>query len=521
MRWLTALLLVLTTLTAACGDDGGTSTDASRTTPAAAGTAAGQAAVQPRGELRIGASGVQFPRTIDASKDGYSLIFLGAAETLTRLSREGKVEPWLAERVTQVDPTTWQATLRKDATFHDGTPVTAEEVAASFRRSWEGQPAAARFIPKETQVTVLDPLTLQFKTPQPAGAFANNLATFQFAIARPGPAGSVLTGPYRPVKLETDQLLTLEAFAGHWAGPPPIARISVRVITDANARALALQSGDIDMALGLPPELVKGLPADVERAVTPSTRVDCIMFNHARPPFSDRAVREATSLAVDRATLNRVGLDGLGTVVTSIFPPNVGVEVVNAQATDQAKARQVLDAAGWRAGADGVRVKDGRRFAVTLLSYPGRGELTPMATVLEQQLKPLGYELKLEQIPSEKILDVLATGDFDATMYSFNVIPTGDPLYAFNQSLVPGALNNYGKYESARLNAVLDQLRVESDPARRQALTRQAQEVLRDDVPNAYIVATPVIYAYRKGKVQGFTPHPNDLYFLDRSISIQ
>jgi peptide/nickel transport system substrate-binding protein len=412
-------------------------------------------------------------------------------------------------------------TLRPSVKFHDGTHVTAEEVAASFRRSWEGQPAADRFIPKETRVTVLDPLTLEFKTPQPAGAFPNNLATFQFAIAKPGASGSALTGPYKPVKLETDQLLTLEAFSDHWAGPPSIAKISVRVVADANARVLALQSGDLDLALGLPPELVNGLPNEIERAVTPSTRVDYIQFNHTRPPFNDRTVREATSLAIDRAALNKVGLDGLGTVVTGIFPPNVGVDVVNVQATDQAMARQVLDAAGWRPGPDGVRVNDGKRLAFTLLTYPGRGELTPMATLIERQLKPLGYEIKLEQVPSEKILDVLATGEFDATMYSFNVIPTGDPLYAFNQSLVQGALNNYGKYQSARLEAVLAQLRDESDPSKRQALARQAQEVLREDVPNAYIVATPVVYAYKKGKLRGFTPHPNDLYFIDNRMSVE
>jgi peptide/nickel transport system substrate-binding protein len=462
------------------------------------------------------------PGTLDSTKDGFTLVFTGMGETLTRLTRDNKVEPWLAERVSQVDPTTWRATLRPNARFHDGTPVTAEDVVASFRRNWETQPAANGFIPKETQVTAIDGRTVEFKTPRPIGAFENNLAAFQFVVHKPGGDRSIMTGPYRPVRLVVDSEVTMEAFQEHWGGPPPIAKITIKNVPDANARALALQSGDVDMVFLMPPETAKGLSNDFERAIIPSTRIQSVIFNHQRLPFSDRAVREAFSLGVDREALNRVTLEGMGAPAINLFPQGMGIDVVPAQATDGNKAKQLLDDAGWRTGSDGVRVKDGKRLSFTLFSYPGRAELTPMAVQIQSQLKSLGFAIEVEQIPFSALdSNYFKTGDWDASMYSMGTLPTGDPLYMFNQNLLKGGPGNLGGYDSQQLQTTVEQMRVEIDPAKRHALVRQAQEIVKADVPMAYLVAAPVTYVYKKGKVKGFVPNPNDQYFIDRSISVE
>lgn len=517
-------LLILAALLVACGGASRTETAGTGALGAGGGigtvsAAAAGAARQPRGELRL-AFGIHMPGTLDATKDGFQLVFVGVGETLVRINRQLKPEPWLAESVAQVDPTTWRVKLRSQAKFHDGTPVTAEEVAASFRRSWETQPTANTFIPNDTQLQIIDPLTLEFRTARPVGGFLNSLAAFQFVVHKPGTGGaSIMTGPYRPVRFETDNLLELEAFREHWGGPPPIARISIRLVPDANARALALQSGDVDMVFGLPPETVKGLPADIERAVVPSTRVHLVLLNTTRPPFNEPRVREATALAVDRAALNRAVLDGLGAVVTNAFPPSAPFEIVPAQDTDAARARQLLDEAGWRVGPDGVRVKDGKRLAFTLYSYPGRAELTPMAVVIQSQLKALGYDIQVQQV--QDITKQLRGGDFDASMYSINTLPTGDPLYLLGYSLSRSGGLNYGGYSNPQMEAVVEQLRFELDPNRRAQLAKQAQEIIKADVPNVYLVAAPLVFAYKKGKVKGFIPNPNDLYFIDSSISVE
>ncbi|MGD9892732.1 MAG: ABC transporter substrate-binding protein [Dehalococcoidia bacterium] len=511
-----ALGLVLAVmLVAACGGD---SSDQPAQMSPAAGTTGGTTA--PKGELRL-AFGIHMPGTLDSTKDGFTLVFTGMGETLTRLTRDNKAEPWLAERVSQIDPTTWRVTLRSNARFHDGTPVTAADVVASFRRNWETQPAASGYIPKETEVTAIDERTVEFKTPRPIGAFENNLAAFQFVVHKPGGDRSIMTGPYRPVRLVVDSEVTLEAFPEHWGGPPPIATIVIKSVPDANARALALQSGDVDMVFLMPPEMAKGLSDDFERAIIPSTRIQSVIFNHQRLPFSDRAVREAFALGVDRDALNRVTLEGAGAPAINLFPQGMGIDVVPAQATDVNKAKQLLDNAGWWAGPDGVRVKDGKRLSFTLFSYPGRAELTPMAVQIQSQLKNLGFAIEVEQIPFSALdSNYFKTGDWDASMYSVGTLPTGDPLYMFNQNIVTGAPGNIGGYSSPQLDAIVEQMRVEIDPTKRNALVRQAQEIVKVDVPMAYLVAAPVTYVYKKGKVKGFVPNPNDQYFIDSSISV-
>jgi peptide/nickel transport system substrate-binding protein len=218
----------------------------------------------------------------------------------------------------------------------------------------------------------------------------------QFFIVHKG--GTTMTGPYRPTNLAVGQELDAEAFADHWDGPPPLAKLTIRLVTDSNARMLALRSGDVDMVYGVPPQAAKGLGGDFTLQTVSSGREDYLVLNHRRPPFSDLAVRQATALAVDRAALLTVGLAGQGSVASGMFPPNQGVEVVDMQTSDAEQARQVLDQAGWTMGADGVRAKDGQRLTFQLLSAPARTEWTPMAVALQGQLKPLGYEIDIQQV---------------------------------------------------------------------------------------------------------------------------
>ena len=134
------------------------------------------------------------------------------------------------------------------------------------------------------------------------------------------------------------------------------------------------------------------------------------------------------------------------------------------------------------------------------------------------QLKPFGYEINIEQV--KNIGEQLAQSqDFDAAMYSANMLVTGDPLYIFNQTLVKGGPANYGGYANAELEVMLQQLRGETDPTKRQALSKQAQEVIKTDMANIYLLVVPFIAATSKN-VKGYTLHPSDLYIVDNQISV-
>ena len=495
---------------------GGAPTAATTGSAPAPTTAAAVPRGQSKGELRVSLAD-DFPTALDGVRSGYEVIFTGMAETLTRITPEGKLMPWLAESVTNSDASTWRVTLRKNAKFWDGSPVTADAVAAAFKTNWEKQPAADGLVSKDTQVTIVDPITLEFKTPQPTGTFANAISAQQFVVHKDG--GTTMTGPYRGTKFETDRTMTLEAFADHWAGAPPIAKITVTKLTDQNARALALQSGDLDMVYGVPPEIVKNFGNGFESWSVPSRQVDILQpLSFTKPPFDDPKVRQALALAIDRASLLKVALDNQGAVATGMFPPNAGVDVVALQSTDVNRAKQLLDEAGWQAGGDGIRSKSGTRLSASLISYPARGEITPMAVAIQGQLKAVGFDIQVQEVQDST--GARKSGTYALTMNSMNTLVTGDPVYLFAAMLAKGGRANYGNYTNPQIDTLLAQMRAEPDPTKRGALSKQAQEILRTEAPVIYLAVAPIITAAKKGKVVGYAPNPNNQYFIDNTFGV-
>jgi len=473
----------------------------------------------PKGQLNI-AIGFDFPAKIDALKLD-NLQFYGLAESLMRLNVENKLENLLAESVVSVNPMTWRVTLRQGVKFWDGSPLVADDVIAGFKRTWDAFPDTKGLISPDTKMTATDARTVEFVTSQPSSIFPYVLTLGSFAMSKLAADGSasIFTGPYKHTRFVTDNLLELSPNTDYWGGPPPIAKISIRNVADPNARVIALQSGDVDMLYNFPPEAIKTFSPDIAAPIVASGRVDIISLNVTRAPFNDRDVREATALAIDRNVLNQVGLDGKGTPAATLFPPSTKYDSVPLQGTDIARAKQLLDGAGWKTGGDGVRVKDGKRLAFTLYSYPGRAELTPYAVSIQSQLKPLGYDIAVKEV--QNVNDVFKAGDWDASMKSNNTIATGSPLYEYNRLLLTGGGDNVGKYSSPQMDALLAQMHGEVDPAKQAALSRQVQELVRQDVPALFLVALPITTAYRKSKVMGYVPNPSDYYFLTNTLSVQ
>jgi len=118
----------------------------------------------------------------NARRSAIGLTTWGIGETLTRVSGDGTVVPWLAESVRNVDPLTWRVVVRHDARFCDGTPVSAAAVAASFAQNLEQQPDVAVLIDPATRPRVIDDSTLEFTTPRPCGNFAHALAHPQLIV---------------------------------------------------------------------------------------------------------------------------------------------------------------------------------------------------------------------------------------------------------------------------------------------------------------------------------------------------
>ncbi len=163
-----------------------------------------------------------------------------------------------------------------------------------------------------------------------------------------------------------------------------------------------------------------------------------------------------------------------------------------------------------------MREKDGQRLAFLIYSYPGRPELTAIAITIQAQLAAVGFDVQVEEV--QDITSQIEGGDFQASMYSVRV--ASDPQYMPGISLVDGSSYNFGGYHSNALEAAFAELRATSDPAKRQALARQMQEIVAQDTPNIYLVVPPLITAFNPAVVSGYTPHPDDLYLVTRDLTV-
>ena|GEM_PF-1011668 len=503
---------------AACGSaKKNNSNTAIATRPAGAATSApgagsSPAAVAPSGTLRL--VHWEGPALVDPVKEDSPdlLMEYGMGECLTRVTADMKLAPWLAQSMEIVDATTTRLTLRPGLTFWDSSPLDAQAVKLSLERAWAGNPSTDAYISKQTQIVVDSPTSLTFKTPAPQGNVLNNLANYPFVIHRAITEDNVvLSGPYRATSIVKDASLTLEPYLGHWGATGKIKQIQAKIVPDANTRALALQSGDADFAWQLPVEQVDSLKGQFTIVDVPSVRGSIALLNVHRPPFDDLAARKAFALGIDRDALVKGVLLGAGVPMRGTFPPGFGVDVVETQTYDPAQAKQLLDQAGWQMGSDGVRVKNGNRLSFTALTYPGRPELKPLSIAIQSQLKPLGFEVKPQEVQS--ISAATKSGDFGAAFASAMTLPTADPQYFYDFAYVTNGGFNLGKYSNPQLDALVMQLRGEIDPQKRADFSKQIQQLLGQDVPAVYMVSKTFKTGYVK-KFSGYVPHPIDEYLI-------
>lgn len=472
-----------------------------------------------RGRMTIAEN--SFPVSLDGdlSLSSYTWMAFGVAEALMRITPQMKLEPWLASRAEAIDELTWRVTIRDGVTFSDGSAMDAAAVKASLERSMQKQPGSASLLPKDTRLSA-DGLKLEIRTPIPVPTMTTSLAAVYFAIKKVTSDGRILyTGPFVPTDFVDKQSVVLTAYEGYRSGPANLKSIKVLRILDVSARVLALQSGDVQLAMAL-------LPSDVEKLKSggfqvlsfPFGRQDDVILNNTRAPLDDVAVRRAVALAIDRSTLVKGVMDGVGAPAYALAPDNLGLTgLINTQKFDQVEARRILDAAGWRPGGDGIRTKDGKRLTFKLGSYASRAELEPLAIGMKDQLKATGIEVSLETFPD--INTTVATNAFDATMYSYAPALFADITFGISTLYTPSG-SNKNRYNNPRVNDLYAQYQKTADPSRRLEHVKEMQRLIGDDAPVVYVLNTYQIVATSK-KVKGYTGHPLETYKYDARLSIE
>lgn len=471
------------------------------------------------------------PPTLEPTDNisSYAIRF-GLGETLLKVTSDGSFVPWLAERVTGLDALRWQVNLRSGVTFWNGRAVDAEAVRGSIMRAVTKNPSTAALL-NIASVEAVDPLTVILTTRGPNGGMLSHLAGFRAIIHDAEHAAQVgdeafglapmMSGPFVLTDFRVRELVTAQRFDGYWQGPAKLAGIEMRAVADANARLAAMLAGDVDMARDIPvAATAQARSAGVTVASSPTNFMYQIYLNNRRAPFTDATTRQALSLAIDRESLIAHVLGGVGTAATGPFASFHPFAAPTPLPYDPTQAKQLLDSAGWLDQGNGTRMRDGQHLGFELLTYPARPDLVLLATAIQAQLAEVGVAVALRSVESSAITGMLNKGEYDASMWTLQMAPSGDPGYVLQTVYTTGGDSNPQLgYSSPRFDALVAQLNGTADVAQRFALAQQAQEVLREDSPAIYLLA-PSFNTLHSSRLQNFVASPFDHYLIDHALTL-
>jgi peptide/nickel transport system substrate-binding protein len=518
-RW--GLGAVLATTAAACGPSQGA--PGGEAHPASTGST--------NRRLKIG---VSFEvSNLSPFDNGYWLTSYGAGQSLYRVTPEDKVVPWIAQSITPDGQEGYTIRLDPKAKFHNGKQIDARMVQVSLERHIE---AGSANVPSLKGATweIVDPGTLRVKTSQPDPWLPNFLSIAYMPIfdvdevpdkAKLTPdalnalAGKgFFSGPFRVTKL-TPQEMTMDAVPNAWDGAPRLAGVDVKFIKDPQARLAALRTGEIDMMLYVPADAVPQIrqTRGLHFKATPGTGRVWVQLNHARPPFNEVAVRQALAVAINRKQIAENVLNGAYATPDSIYPSAMPWNVPGVLKTDQDAAKRLLDGAGWRAGTDGIRVKEGKRLAFELLHYPQQPDSKPMAEALQAQLKGMGMDMRLKQV--DDINAALRSKDYDAGIRFNGMQQAANPMNALNTYFRSDSPRNEGAWDTPELDTLIRRLNVEFDANRRNDLLKQAQEIFRTHVPITFTVSRQWAVAVTDDFADYVPTHDVDHYIVRKDIA--
>jgi len=464
--------------------------------------------------LRVGAT--YLTSGVDPAKgsNGWALVSHGVGEKLFAVDKDGVLGPELAASAERVDDLTWTIKLAPGRMFSDGSPVTAAAIAKGFDNTFANNKAALATGGKLTFEAV-DDATMKVTTEKPVPLIQALFAEWPLiAYGLNDDGNAIFSGPYAVENFAPDAGIYLTPNT-HFAGAETRSPASFKRFGDAQTMALAFEAGELDLAFGLPSEVVARLKSNPDVAVKsfPVGYQYMAFMNTAKPALGDAKVRQAIDLAIDRAQL-AAAING-GTPATGAYAPYFPFAGKSQRPTDAAKAAALLDEAGWAAGADGKRAKDGEPLSLLVIAYPQRPDLETMLPVVKAALESLGATVETRVV--ENISEVAATGDFDIALWAQHTAPSGDPAFFLNSMLKSGAALNYSKYADPAFDAILDKFAISGDPVERVAIALEAQEKLFQDAPVLFLVS-PEWHVGVSKRLANYEPWGSDYHVLRADI---
>jgi peptide/nickel transport system substrate-binding protein len=452
-------------------------------------------------------------------------------ESLVGQDDRQRMVPELAESWKAIDDTTWEFKLRRNVTFHDGTPFTADDVLFSFERApnVEGSPSSFGIYAKGKTLSKVDDHTVHIKTAAPYPLMPNDVSQV-FIVSRKHGAGAktpdynsgkaaVGTGPFKYAEYTPGNRIVMQRHDGYWGEKPQWQRVAFRGIKSDPSRVAALLAGDVDMIDEVPATDMERLKKDPKLTIaqTTSNRIIYLHLDHFRDdspfvkakdggaiksPLRDRRVRQAISKMIDRDTIVSRVMEGMAVKAGQLLPEGFfGVSTkLQPVAYDPAGAKKLLAEAG---------VPNGFRMTIHAPNdrYPNDAKI---AEAVGQMLSRNGIDTQVVTMTSGVFFREASTGSPDkGPKFSFILVgwgsgtgeassPLKSLLASYDREKGMGP-SNRGRYSNPEVDKLINEALATVDDGKRQDLLARATEVAIEDVgiiPLHYQVNT---WAMRKG----------------------
>lgn len=452
-----------------------------------------------------------------------------------------ELEPGLAESwESSDDGLTWTFKLRKDVSFHDGTPFNADAVLFSLNRQheknhpfhdvggsyvyWEDTGLAGTV----DKITAIDHYTVQITLKQAYSPFIYTIAITPFAIVSPTAvkkfgekfySNPVGTGPFKFVRWDRKDKIVLEANDDYWGGRPKVDRVIFRSIPDNSVRLIELQQGSLHiMEFPNPDDLQQIQNDDSLMLITQSgMNIGYLAMNMEKPPFDNNKVRLAINHAINKPSITKHLYQGLGEPAKNPIPPTLWSydNTIDDFEYDPDLAKQLLAEAGYANG-----------FETTLWALPVPRPYIPdgraLAEVIQSQLNNIGIKANIVTYDWGTYLEKTKNGEHDMAMLGWSA-DLGDPdnffYFLLSKSSAEKPAGNIAFYKSDVMQEILDKARTVTDRNERHELYQAAQRLFHQDVPWVPLAHAKQVLVINK-RVKNLKLHPLNWKYL-RNVSIE
>ncbi len=433
--------------------------------------------------------------------------------------------------------------LRKDVVFHDGTPFNAQALQFNNDRNAKAGKGAGNSAlgASYSHTEVIDDYTAKMVFSQP---YSSYLITMSTAFAGPEsptaikkygtqyPFHITATGPFMLKDLVVgDHVTYVRNPRYHWGpsffkhqGPAYLDSITFRAIPSDIARVVALQSNQVHLIDNVPAQNFDLLKNNTQykTRVQPGPGTPWVIALHMTlPPTNELAVRQAIEYATNQQQISELVFNGISPAVHNLLTPGTqGYSAKTALYTyNPAKANQLLDAAGWKMGSNGIRQKNGKQLQLSSIIIANFG-MDGMATVLQQQLKAVGINMVIQSLEAAAAFADYAAKKANMSWEFYN---DPDPAEAIGNFYSPQALKtagNAGNYLNPKVTALFNEGESVTDPVKRAAVYQQIdQQILRDAASLPLVNRAVVLASNTKVALEDvFFTIQGDPYFYDVSM---